>query len=69
MRHDTARGRYYEDGPFSFCDQADVHAQPCTCALSPMRPLAEVLREETVMPPAVYDGSCYWPVEDAGDGT
>lgn len=31
-RH-TVRGRFYENGPYSFCDQGDIHPQPCTCAM------------------------------------
>lgn len=29
----TSRGRSYADGPYSFCDRADIHPQPCTCAM------------------------------------
>lgn len=36
----TARGRFREDGPWTFCDRADMpgHGEGCTCA---MRPLTE----------------------------
>jgi len=27
-----SRGRSYEDGPYTCCDKADVHLQPCLCA-------------------------------------
>lgn len=27
------RGRFYENGPYSCCDRADLHPQPCTCAM------------------------------------
>jgi len=27
-----SRGRFYEDGPYTCCDSADVHPQPCLCA-------------------------------------
>lgn len=30
--------------------------------------LLAYLRTETTAPAAVIDGSCYWPIKDAGDG-
>ena len=60
-----ARGRSYEDGPYTFCDQADLHPQPCMCA-APQVGMAAVQdyyhREVTQEAPPV--GGCYWPIED-----
>jgi len=28
----TSRGRFYENGPYTYCGKADVHPQPCLCA-------------------------------------
>lgn len=37
-----ARGRFYEDGPYTYCDNADVHPQPCLCAAPNLERLPEV---------------------------
>jgi hypothetical protein len=66
-KHLTVRGCSYENGPFTFCDYADVHAQPCMCSAPNARSLDEVLYRSEVYPDT-WNAGCYWPIEDA-DGS
>lgn len=61
------RGRVYEDGPYTFCDNFDYHGIGCTCAAPPLsvRDPSNVLRVAEFRPLAVIDLGCYWPIEDA----
>jgi hypothetical protein len=44
------RGRVYEDGPYTFCDDFDRHGVGCTCAMPPLSipaapPLSSLLQD------------------------
>jgi hypothetical protein len=53
-----ARGRTYANGPETFCDNADVHPQPCVCA-------APKMDMRAMAAPDTGSIGTYWPIEDA----